>query len=134
MNEVNEGVGNTMKSVKDISLMLKVSNTTIYNHISKLGDDLEPYKKIIDRTTYIKDEGIHLIKISMGLVQPPKVKESVSMENIIDDISNQVTNNMKLENQLLNEKLDLLTELVKELQEDRDPRKWYQKLWNKKDD
>lgn len=80
-----------MKTVKDVSLLLNVSQVTVYNHLKKLDKEITPnvFKK--KGTTYINDEGINQLKISLGLMQVPQVKENVSIENIIDEISNIVS-------------------------------------------
>lgn len=117
-----------MKTVKEIALSLSVSQVTIYNHIKKLDKELlgNIFKK--QGTTFIDDEGIRQIKISMGLIQAPVVKENISMENIINDISDLVTENVsaningkmdKLEQEIqdLKKQNELLIELVKDQQE-----------------
>lgn len=76
-----------MKSVKDISLKLGVSTTTVYNHIKKLDKEIKPYIFNVKGITYLNDEGIRQIKISMGLLEVPTVQETISIENIIDEIS-----------------------------------------------
>lgn len=82
-----ERIDKPMKSVKDVSLELKVSTTTIYNHINKLGKAIKPYVFKVKNITYLNDEGIRQIKISMGLLEVPTVQETISIENIIDEIS-----------------------------------------------
>lgn len=127
-----------MKTVKEIALDLEVSQVTVYNHIKKL--DKELLGNIFKRqgTTVIDDEGIRLIKISMGLIQVPVVKENISMENIINDISNLVTENVSanikkdyevLEQQIqdLKKQNELLIELVKEQQEKKSFFNWFRK-------
>lgn len=80
-----------MKTVKEIALDLDVSQVTVYNHINKLNDELKGniFKK--QGVTHLDSEGIKQLKISMGLIQIPTVKENISMEEIIQDISNNVT-------------------------------------------
>ncbi len=84
-----------MKSIKDVSLILDVSTTTVYNHIKKLGKEIKPYLFNVKGTTYLNDEGIRQIKISMGLLEVPTVQENISMEDITDAISLKVTNSIK---------------------------------------
>lgn len=86
-----------MKMVKEISLDLGVSQVTVYNHIKKLDKELigNIFKK--QGVTYLDDEGIRQIKISMGLIQVPVIKENISMNEIIESISRQVTDNIKEE-------------------------------------
>lgn len=83
-----------MKSVKDVSLELEVSTTTVYNHINKLKDKINAHIYNVKGATYLDDEGIRQLKISMGLIQVPEVKENISMNNIIDEISNSVSENI----------------------------------------
>lgn len=83
-----------MKSVKDVSLELEVSTTTVYNHINKLKDEIKAHIYNIKGSTYLDDEGIRQLKISMGLIQVPEVKENISMNNIIDEISSSVSENI----------------------------------------
>lgn len=80
-----------MKTVKEIALDLEVSQVTVYNHIKKLDKEIKGniYKK--KGITHLDDEGIRQLKISMGLLPISTVEKNISMENIIDDISNQVT-------------------------------------------
>lgn len=83
-----------MKSVKDVSLELEVSTTTVYNHINKLKDEIKAHIYNVKGATYLDDEGIRQLKISMGLIQVPEVKENISMNNIIDEISSSVSENI----------------------------------------
>lgn len=83
-----------MKSVKDVSLELEVSTTTVYNHINKLKDEIKAHIYNVKVATYLDDEGIRQLKISMGLIQVPEVKENISMNNIIDEISSSVSENI----------------------------------------
>lgn len=112
-----------MKTVKEIALKLNVSHVTVYNHIKKLDKELKGsiFKK--KGVTYLDDEGIKQIKISMGLIQVPEVQKNVSMENIIDDISLKITQNVKedideLKKQLqeLKDQSNILIELIKDKQ------------------
>ena len=110
-----------MKTVKEVAFNLEVSQVTVYNHIKKLDKELQGniFKK--KGATYIDDEGIRQLKISMGLIEAPLVRKNISMENIIDDISDKVTENikgdmanLKEEMQNLKKQNELLIELVKE--------------------
>lgn len=85
-----------MKSVKDVSWKLGVSTTTVYNHINKLKDDIKAHKFNIKGITYLDDEGIRQLEISMGLLKVPEVRENITMDNIIDEISNSVTENITI--------------------------------------
>lgn len=84
-----------MKDIKEISLMLGVSRVTVYNHLKKLEKEIEVHSFKKKGTTYIDDEGIRLLKISMGLIEVPTIKEDISMEDIVNDISSQVLINLK---------------------------------------
>lgn len=103
-----------MKTVKEIAFDLDVSQVTVYNHIKKLDKELKGniFKK--QGVTYLDDEGIKQLKISMGLIQVPVVKENVGIEEIISDISKQVSITIKEE---------LRTEIRKELQEELEKQK-----------
>ena len=107
-----------MKTVKEIALSLNVSQVTIYNHIKKLDKELlgNIFKR--QNTTLIDDEGIRLIKISMGLIQAPVVKENISMEEVIQDISDLVTENVSANiKQDINNKMDKLEQEIQDLKE-----------------
>lgn len=110
-----------MKPVKEIALMLDVSLTTVYNHISKLKDEIKPYTYIVKGITYLDEEGIRQLKISMGLLQVPKVREDISMNNIIDEISNSVTERLSININEVKEDIktdmDILKQQVQDLQE-----------------
>ena len=127
-----------MKTVKEIAFDLEVSQVTVYNHIKKLDKELKGniFKK--QGTTYLDDEGIRQLKISMGLIQAPVVRENISMENIINDISDLVTENVsaninnkmdKLEQQIqdLKEQNKLLIEIMKEQKEKKSIFNWFRK-------
>ena len=103
-----------MKTVKEIALDLEVSQVTVYNHIKKLDKELKGniFKK--QGTTYLDDEGIRQIKISMGLIQAPVVKENISMENIINDISDLVTENVSAN---IKQDMDNLKQEIQDLKE-----------------
>ena len=80
-----------MKTVKEIAFDLEVSQVTVYNHIKKLDKELKGNIFKVQGVTKLDDEGIRQLKISMGLIQVPQVKEYVSTEDIIKDISDLVT-------------------------------------------
>lgn len=84
-----------MKDIKDISLMLDVSRVTVYNHLKKLDKEIEAHTFKKKGVTYVDDEGIKLLKISMGLIELPTIRENISIENIVDDISSMVSDNLK---------------------------------------
>lgn len=84
-----------MKDIKDIALMLDVSRVTVYNHLKKLDKEIEAHTFKKKGVTYVDDEGIKLLKISMGLIEVPTIRENISIENIVDDISSMVSDNLK---------------------------------------
>lgn len=84
-----------MKDIKEISLMLGVSRVTVYNHLKKLEKEIEAHTFKKKGVTYVDDEGIKLLKISMGLIELPTIRENISIENIVDDISSMVSDNLK---------------------------------------
>lgn len=112
-----------MYSVKDLSYELDVTVQTIYNHIKKNDKELIGHIFKKQGTSYLDDEGIRQIKISMGLIEVPEVKENISMEKIIESISEQVSNNIKQdmdkmeqEIQDLKEQNELLIKMIQEQQ------------------
>lgn len=104
-----------MQTVKEIALNLNVTPVTVYNHINKLDKELQGniFKK--KGVTYLDDEGIRQIKISMGLIQVPVIKKNVSMENIIQDMTEQITVNLKEDITDLKKQVEELTEQNKVL-------------------
>lgn len=84
-----------MKDIKDIALMLDVSRVTVYNHLKKLDKEIEAHTFKKKGVTYVDDEGIKLLKISMGLIELPTIRENISIGNIVDDISSMVSDNLK---------------------------------------
>ena len=84
-----------MKDIKDIALMLNVSRVTVYNHLKKLDKEIEAHTFKKKGVTYVDDEGIKLLKISMGLIELPTIRENISIGNIVDDISSMVSDNLK---------------------------------------
>lgn len=127
-----------MKTVKEVAFNLEVSQVTVYNHIKKLDKELKGniFKK--KGTTYLDDEGIRQLKISMGLITAPVIKKNISMDNIIDDISEKVTENIKIdidnlkgELESLKKQNELLIELVKK---NNSKKPWYKSIFGIKDD
>lgn len=129
-----------MYSVKDIALRLEVTPVTIYNHINKLGQDIEPNKSKIKGVTYLNEQGLNQIKISMGLLNPPEVQEIVTLEDTVKSISTLVSdevlyqikealdnkfNSLELELREIKEQnkmlLDLLEEKEKEQEQVKEP-------------
>lgn len=84
-----------MKDIKDIASILNVSRVTVYNHLKKLDKEIEAHTFKKKGITYVDDEGIKLLKISMGLIELPTIRENISIGNIVDDISSMVSDNLK---------------------------------------
>lgn len=85
-----------MYTVKEVADLLEVSQTTIYNHLKKNEKALKGYVSKKQGATYIKDEGLRVIKISLGLIEVPViVEENKSYEDMRDEISLQVVNSIK---------------------------------------
>ena len=84
-----------MYSVKDLSYELDVTVQTIYNHIKKNDKELIGHIFKKQGTSYLDDEGIRQIKISMGLIEVPEVKENIGIEEVIENISIQVSDKVK---------------------------------------
>ena len=135
-----------VKTVKEIAIDLEVTIQTVYNHIKKNNRELKGCISKQQGMTLIDDAGIRIIKESMGLLQPATVKEDISMESIINDISASVSANLKesiseqvsanikkdyevLEQQIqeLKEQNKLLIEMMKEQQERKSIFNWFRK-------
>lgn len=86
-----------MRTVKEIAMDLNVTIQTIYNHIKKNEKELKGNIAKIQGITYLDDEGIRIIKESMGLIQPPLTKQDIGIEEIIENISKQVTDRIREE-------------------------------------
>jgi len=106
-----------MKTVKEIALDLEVSQVTVYNHIKKLDKELKGNIFKRQGTTYIDDEGIRQIKISMGLIQVPVVKENIGIEEVIKDISDLVTENVSANIKQIQDLKEQNNQLIKLVQE-----------------
>lgn len=107
-----------MKPVKEIALILDVSQVTVYNHINKIKDDIKAHIFNVKGATYLDEEGIRQLKISMGLLQVPEIRENITMDNIINEISDSVTkkitNNIKKNYEELQEEI---SEVYRSLEE-----------------
>ena len=110
-----------MYTVKEIADLLDVSQVTVYNHLKKNEKELIGHVSKKQGVTYIKDEGLKILKISMGIIQVPIVKETISLEQIIDEISLNIVNDTnskyeKLEDDIKNNN-DKLEKELKEIKE-----------------
>ena len=81
-----------MKTVKEVSDQLGVSQVTVYNHIKKLNKEIKGNIKKLKGVTHINQEGIKQLEISMGISHLPTVKQDISIESIIEEISLNVKN------------------------------------------
>lgn len=84
-----------MYDVKTIAFNAGVTVQTIYNHIKKNDKELIGHIFKKQGTSYLDDEGIRLIKISMGLIQVPTVQKDIGIEEVIENISIQVSDKVK---------------------------------------
>ena len=93
--------------------MLDVSYQTVYNHMNKNENDMVGtiYKKL--GTTHINQDGIDILKKSMGLIQVPTVKENIDMEEIIVMISDRVALEFKEEMKEYKEQQEIHNEELK---------------------
>ena len=111
----------TVKPVKEIALILDVSQVTVYNHIKKLKDELKNHLYNVKGATYLDDEGIRQLKISMGLLQIPEVREDIGIDNVINEISlsvsEEVSKNIKKN---IEENYNELNNKLKDLQHQND--------------
>lgn len=105
-----ERVGIAMYSVKDLAYELDVTVQTVYNHIKKNDKKLIGHIFKKQGTSYLDDEGLKIIKISMGLIEVPEVKKDIGAEEIIRDISIQVSNNIKKDMEKLQQEVQDLKE------------------------
>ena len=106
-----------MLTVKEIAIKLEVTPATVYNHLKKLDKEIQ--SSIIRKKgiTYIDDDGIKQLKTSMGLISVPTIRESIPPEQIIKDISDLVTNNLKGDYHILQSQIQELQDQNQETQE-----------------
>lgn len=105
-----------MYDIKTVALELEVTVQTVYNHLKKTNKEIKPYIFKRQGTTYIDEEGLTILKKSMGLIKVPAIKqEDITLDAMIKDISEQVSNNIK--NELLNDFKTLIFEHQKQYEE-----------------
>lgn len=105
-----------MYDIKMAALELGVTVQTVYNHLKKSNKEIKPFIFKRQGTTYIEDEGLIILKKSMGLIKVPIAhQEDISLDAMIKDMSNQVSNNIK--NELLKDFKTLILEHQNQLQE-----------------
>lgn len=113
-----------MNDIKTIALNLNVTKQTIYNHVKKNYKELKSHIFKMRGITYIDDEGVLILKRSMEMIDPPVTQyENFTMEEVINQISDSVRENMKTDLQ------ELLADHERNIQE-----KYEQQLENFKDD
>lgn len=81
--------------IKTIALNLDVSRQTVYNHVEKNSQALKGNIRKVQGVTYLNQEGIYIIKESMGLIKTPVQKESIGIEEIIKEISENIQSGMQ---------------------------------------
>lgn len=95
-----------MNTVKEVAAKLDVSQVTVYNHLKKLKKDIKDNIKKINGVTHINQEGINKLEISMGLSDMSTVTKTISIENVVNEISLNIINDT-------NKKYDELKEYIK---------------------
>lgn len=99
-----------MYTVKELAEKLDVSQTTIYNHLQKNDKELRGQITKKKGITYIKEEGLNILKVSLGIIQVPTIKENVSLDESIKKIYDLLQADT-------NKKFDDLQEELKEIKE-----------------
>lgn len=99
-----------MYTVKELAEKLDVSQTTIYNHLQKNEKELKGQITKRKGITYVKDEGLNILKVSLGIIQVPTIKENVSLDESIKKIYDLLQTDT-------NKKFDDLQEELKEIKE-----------------
>ncbi len=84
-----------MYDVKTIAFNAGVTVQTIYNHLKKNFKELEGHTFKKKGITYIDEKGVIIIKKSMGLIQVPTVQKDIGIEEVIENISIQVSDKVK---------------------------------------
>lgn len=108
-----------MYTVKEVADLLEVSQVTIYNHLKKNDKELRGNVTKRKGVTYIKDEGLKVLKVSLGIIQVPTIeKKEMTTYDLIDEISLNISNNVKKDYEGLQEDIKNNNDkLEKELQE-----------------
>ncbi len=76
-----------MYDIKNIALELDVSKQTIYNHLKKQKKAMTGHIFKNKGVTFIDDEGLKQLKISLGIIQVPTVQQDdIQLEDIIQSI------------------------------------------------
>lgn len=108
-----------MYTVKEIADILDVSLVTVYNHLKKNEKELKGSISKKKGVTYIKDEGLKVLKVSLGIIEIPTIeKKEMTTYDLIDEISLNITNNVKKDYEDLKEDIKSNKDnLKKELEE-----------------
>ncbi len=105
-----------MHDIKTIALNLEVTVQTVYNHLKKHNKELKPHIFKSKGITYLDDEGLLIVKKSLGLIEVPTIqKDDVNIEDIVASISMQVSNSIK--NDLLNDLSTLILQREVQMKE-----------------
>lgn len=85
-----------MKTIKEVALDLEVTPATVYNHLKKLDKEMKGniFKK--KGITYLDDEGMRQLKISMGLLEVPSIQEYHSLDQVVENINKSVTEQLTI--------------------------------------
>lgn len=76
-----------MHDIKSIALNLEVTVQTVYNHLKKKNKELKGHTFKNKGATYIDEEGLMIIKKSMGLIQSPVIEENdIGINDVIEQI------------------------------------------------
>ena len=102
----------SMQTIKEISERLEVSPATIYNHINKLSKELAGHTVKKKGVTYLDDEALKQISLSMGVIQAPVIQENVSMENVITEISKALAAEVKGDYKELQKQLKKISKTI----------------------
>lgn len=109
-----------MNDIKTIALNLDVTKQTVYNHIKKASKELKGHIFKMGGTTYLDDKGVFILKKSMELIPPPVTQyENFTMEDIIQQISNSVRQNLQndLKEILANHEIAIQEKYERQLEE-----------------
>lgn len=76
-----------MFSVKEIADLLGVSMVTVYNHLKKNRQELKGHITKQKGVIYVKEEGLNILKVSLGIIQPPTTNKYANIQDMAKDIS-----------------------------------------------
>lgn len=80
-----------MRDIKTIASELDVTVQTVYNHLNKNKSKLKGNLFKQNGINMLDDEGVRILKESMGLIEVPMQTEYVTTEAIVEDISTRVS-------------------------------------------